>query len=149
MEQQGIEVSQAATSAELTPRRAVGLMLSRTIDLTDEERVALQQVCQIHPNVKRLNTLFQQFTQMLRDRRGEELDQWLHTAFHAGIPELRAFVRKLRQDQQAVQAGFVLKWNNGMVEGHVNRLKFLKRSMYGRANFDLLRLRVLHHRKCA
>lgn len=55
------------------------------------------------------------------------------------------FVKKLRQDQQAVQAGLVLKWNNGMVEGHINRLKFLKRSMYGRANFDLLRLRVLHH----
>jgi transposase len=149
MEQQGIEVSQAATSIELTPRRAVGLMLSRPIDLTDEECMALQQVCQIHPHVNRLNVLFQQFAQMLRDRRGEELDQWLHTAFHAGIPELRAFVRKLRQDQQAVQAGLVLKWNNGMVEGHVNRLKFLKRSMYGRANFDLLRLRVLHHRKCA
>jgi len=55
----------------------------------------------------------------------------------------------LRQDQQAVQAGLVLKWKNGMVEGHVNRLKFLKRSMDGRANFDLLRLRVLHHRTCA
>ncbi|HET8911592.1 MAG TPA: transposase [Ktedonobacteraceae bacterium] len=149
MEQQGSEVSQAATSVELTPRRAVGLMLRRALDLTDEERTALRQVCQIHAQVKCLNTLFQQFAQMLRDRRGEELDQWLHAAFHAGIPELRAFVKKLRQDQQAVQAGSVLKWNNGMVEGHVNRLKFLKRSMYGRANFDLLRLRVLHHRKCA
>lgn len=149
MEQQEIEVSRVATSVELTPRRAVGLMLRRSINITDEERMALRQVCQIHPNVHYLIALFQQFAQMLRDRRGEELDQWLHAAFHAGIPELRAFVSKLRQDQQAVQAGLVLKWNNGMVEGHVNRLKFLKRSMYGRANFDLLRLRVLHHRKCA
>lgn len=146
MEQQGIEVSQIATSAELTPRRAVGLMLRCGIGLDEEEHAALGQV---HPQVKRLNALFQQFAQMLRDRRGEELDQWLHAAFHSDIPELRAFVRKLRQDQQAVQAGLVLKWNNGMVEGHINRLKFLKRSMYGRANFDLLRLRVLHHRKCA
>jgi transposase len=149
MEQEGIEVSLVATSVALTPRRAVGLMLRRSVDLTDEERMALRQVSQIHPNVHRLNALFQQFAQMLRDRRGEELEQWLHTSFHAGIPELRAFVSKLRQDQQAVQAGLVLKWNNGIVEGHVNRLKFLKRSMYGRANFDLLRLRVLHHRKCA
>jgi len=99
--------------------------------------------------VKHLNALFQQFAQMLRDRRGEKLDQWLQAAFHAGIPERRTFVNKLRQDQNAVQAGFLLKWNKGMVEGHVNRLKFLKRSMYGRANFDLLRLWVLHHRKCA
>ena len=91
---------------------------------------------------------------MLRDRRGEELDQWLYAAFHADIPELRAFVIKLRQDQEAVQAGLILKWNNGMVEGQVNRLKLIKRQMYGRANFDLLRLRVLHrdevpHTKCA
>lgn len=149
MEQQGIEVSQAATSVELTPHRAAGLMLRAALDLTEEEHVALQQVCQVHPQVERLNGLFQDFAQMLRDRRGEKLDQWLHATFHSGIPELRAYVRKLRQDQQAVQAGFVLKWNNGMVEGHVNRLKFVKRSMYDRANFDLLRLRVLHHRKCA
>jgi transposase len=149
MEQEGIEVSKAATSVELTPRRAVGLMLRRTSDLTEEESTALRQVCQIHPQVNHLNSLFQQFAQMLRDRRDEELDQWLQAAFHAGIPDLRAFVNKLRQDQDAVQAGLLLKWNNGIVEGHINRLKFLKRSMYGRANFDLLRLRVLHHRKCA
>lgn len=124
-------------------------MLRSSINLTDEERTTLQHVCLIHPQVHRLNVLFQQFAQMLRDRRGEELDQWLHAAFHSGIPELRAFVKKLRQDQQAVQTGLVLKWNNGIVEGHVNRLKFLKRNMYGRAHFDLLRLRVLHHRKWA
>jgi len=69
MEQQGIEVSKTATSVQLTPRRAVGLMLSRSTDLTEEERVALGQVCQIHQEVKRLNALFQQFAQMLRDRR--------------------------------------------------------------------------------
>lgn len=58
MERQGIEVSQAATSTELTPRRTVGLMLRAALDLTEEEHVALQQVCQIHPQVKRLNALF-------------------------------------------------------------------------------------------
>lgn len=103
MEQQGIEVRTVATSVELTPRRTVGLMLSRSSDLTKEESIALKQVCQIHPQVKRLNALFQQFAQMLRTRRGEELDQWLNAAFHSGIPELRGFVKKLRQDQQAVQ----------------------------------------------
>ena len=57
----------------------------------------------------------------------------------------------LIRDKQLQVVNFstaVFKWNNGMVEGHVNRLKFLKRSMYGRANFDLLRLRVLHHERC-
>ena len=73
----------------------------------------------------------------------------MQAAFHSTIPELRSFVNKLCQDQAAVQAGLTLKWKNGMVEGHMLRFKFLKRSMYGRATFDLLRLRVLHHRKCA
>jgi transposase len=81
---------------------------------------------------------------MIRHRRGEELDEWLHSAFHAGIPESRSFVVKLRQDQEAVQAGLVLSISNGVVEGHVHRLKYVKRQMYGRANFDLLRLRLLH-----
>jgi len=93
MEQQGVEVSKAATSVELTPRRAVGLMLRRTVCLAEEESMALTQICQIHPQVYRLSVLFQLFAQMLRDRRGEELDQWLHAAFHSGIPELRAFSR--------------------------------------------------------
>lgn len=90
-------------------------MLRCGIDLSEDEQKALRQVCQLHPQINRLNTLFQQFAQMLRERRGEELDQWLHAAFHAGIPELRAFVIKLRQDQAAVQAGLILKWNNDYV----------------------------------
>ena len=49
--------------------------------------MALGQVCQIHPQVKRLHALVQHWAQMLRDRRGEERDQWLPTAFHAGMPE--------------------------------------------------------------
>ncbi|HEY6286186.1 MAG TPA: hypothetical protein VIX20_11025, partial [Ktedonobacteraceae bacterium] len=89
--------------------------------------------------------------QMLRFHSGEELESWILAAFHSTIPELRSFVHKLCQDQAAVQAGLTLKWKNGMVEGegHLHRLQFLKRSMSGRTNFDLLRLRVLHHRTCA
>ena len=149
MEQQGMPIAPGATTKEMTARRVVGLLLQREEDRTAEEQIVLNQVGHLHPHIKRVQALFQHFTLMLRERRGEELDQWLHAAFHSGIPEFRAFVSTLRQDQAAVQAGLPLKWNNGIVEGHVNRLKFLKRSMYGRANFDLLRLRVLHHRKCA
>ncbi len=64
MEQQGIKVSKTTTTVELTPRRAVGLMLRCPSDLTNEESMALGQVCQIHPQVKHLNALFQQFAHM-------------------------------------------------------------------------------------
>ena len=74
MEKQGINVSTTATTIEVTPRRAVGLMLHRSHDLTKEESLALSQICQLHPQVEHFNALFQQFAQMLRDRREEELD---------------------------------------------------------------------------
>jgi transposase len=147
LERQGQLPAVLSAPIELTPHRAVGLLLKRAEERTEEETQALLRVGQIHPDLLRTQLLMQQFLQMLRERHGHELDQWLAAAFHSGIPEWRAFVRKLRQDHDAVQTGLILKWNNGPVEGHINRLKFVKRSMYGRANFDLLRFRVLHHRK--
>jgi hypothetical protein len=78
MQQQGLKISHEATTKEMTPHRAVGLMLRREEDLTAEEKVALAQVCQIHQHVKRVHVLFQQFIHMLRERRGEMLEDWLH-----------------------------------------------------------------------
>jgi transposase len=57
---------------------------------------------------------------------------------------MRPFALRLRRDEAAVRAGLTSEWSNGPVEGHVNRLKLVKRSMYGRAGFDLLRARVLN-----
>lgn len=62
----------------------------------------------------------------------------------SGITELDRFSRGLTDDRAAVEAGLTLGWSNGQTEGQVNRLKLLKRSMYGRASFDLLRLRLLN-----
>ena len=60
------------------------------------------------------------------------------------MPELRRFAAKLREDLPAVRAAFSSPWSSGQVEGQINRLKYLKRQMYGRAKLDLLRIRVLH-----
>ena len=57
---------------------------------------------------------------------------------------MRSFAAGIRRDYAAVEAALTLEWNNGMVEGHITRLKLVKRSMYGRAGFALLRQRVLH-----
>jgi transposase len=131
----------------MTPRRAIGLMLRRGGDLTEEERTALRQLTQLHPHIQGTQALLKEFLQMLRDRRGEELTQWLAAASHSGMAQWRAFVCKLRQDQVAVQAGLTLKWNTRWLEGHINRLKLLKRGMYWRAKFDLLRQRVLYRQR--
>jgi transposase len=62
----------------------------------------------------------------------------------SSIKELAAYARGLEADYAAVKAGLSEPWSNGQTEGQVNKLKLLKRQMYGRANVDLLRLRVLH-----
>lgn len=70
---------------------------------------------------------------------------WLLQASRSTAPEVRGFARGLHRDRLAVEAAFVYAWNNGQVEGHVNRLKMLKRQMFGRASFALLRRRLLYH----
>jgi len=135
-----------SATIEMTPHRVVGLLLQPAETLTESERTALNHVRTLHPHITRALSLFEDFHQMILTRRGEALPNWMAAAFHCGLPEFRAFVNKLCQDQQAVQTGLVLHWNNGPVEGQVTRLKLLKRQAYGRAGFDLLRLRVLHRR---
>jgi transposase len=77
-------------------------------------------------------------------RQPSQFDRWLKKLEHCGVPELQRFATSLRADLPAVRAAFTLHWSNGQTEGHVNRLKFLKREMYGRASVELLRLRVLN-----
>jgi transposase len=92
----------------------------------------------------RTESLVKEFQAMLRNRQVEKLDDWLRQATTSGVRELRRFALGLVQDEAAVRAALSQKWSNGQVEGQVTKLKLLKRQMYGRAKFDLLRARVLH-----
>ncbi len=71
------------------------------------------------------------------------LTRWLHRARTCGVPALQTFAAGVRQDLAAIQAALTIGWSNGQTEGHVNKLKLLKRQMYGHARFDLLRCRLL------
>ena len=81
---------------------------------------------------------------MVRKRKAELLDIWLAYACTSPITEVRTFATHLKQDYDAVKAALSLPWSNGQVEGQIHRLKLIKRQMYGRAHFDLLRKRVLY-----
>jgi transposase len=81
---------------------------------------------------------------MLRRREGHCLEAWLKQARASQIPELVSLVQSITRDKAAVLAGLTLPQNNGMVEGFITKLKLIKRIMYGRAGFALLRQRVLH-----
>ncbi|WP_040445485.1 ISL3 family transposase [Ktedonobacter racemifer] len=81
---------------------------------------------------------------MVRTRQGEQLDTWLAKVASSSLPEFQKFASGIERDKAAVIAGLTLPYSNGLVEGQVNRLKLIKRMMYGRASFPLLRQRVLH-----
>ncbi|MFE1850611.1 transposase [Streptomyces sp. NPDC059489] len=80
---------------------------------------------------------------MITELQGDRLPQWIEAVRADDLPSLHAFANGLERDLAAVTAGLTLPWSSGVVEGHVNRIKMLKRQMYGRAGFALLRKRVL------
>jgi transposase len=88
-------------------------------------------------------TLGQTFFQRVRERQADRLNDWINQALESKISILKSFARGLQQDYAAVHAALHLEWSSGQIEGQVNRLKLIKREMYGRAKFDLLRKRVL------
>ncbi len=124
--------------------------IARWMTLPEERRLAWQnaylaRLCQADPVIARTAELMLSFATMLRERQGEQqLDAWLKQVEEQEVSELRSFAQGLRKDYDAVKAGLTLPWSNGQVEGQVHRLKMIKRQMYGRAEFQMLRKRVLH-----
>ena len=94
--------------------------------------------------VKRVYDLAQHFGRMVREHGHEQLDTWLETCAPSKESQLASFAQGIRSDYSAIQAALSMKWSNGPAEGHINRLEMIKRLMFGRAKFDLLRIRVLH-----
>jgi len=128
----------------LSSRQATFLFLRRPEELEADEQEPLSTLRHLHPEIDLAYDLVQQFAHMLRTRTGEQLDDWLEKVRASQIRELQGFVAGIERDKAAVVAGLTLPQNNGVVEGHVNKLKLIKRMGYGRAGFPLLRQRVLH-----
>jgi transposase len=83
------------------------------------------------------------FADLMNKHRGDRLDTWIQQIEADDLPHLHSLATGLRRDLTAIAAGLTEQHNSGPVEGHVNRVKTIKRQMYGRASFDLLRKRIL------
>jgi transposase len=127
--------------------RSVALMMVRPEQSRTREQAAyLDQLIQSDKTIAVVFTLAQDFGRLLRKREGQvRLEQWKVAVRASGIAELIAFVEGLADDEEAVANGCSLTWSNGMVEGFVNKVKWIKRSSYGQAGFPLLQRRVLLH----
>jgi transposase len=125
-----------------SPRQTTKLLLGEPTK--DIEREYIEKLTELNPKIKRVKNLGRQFRQMVREKRAELFDDWLKEVEADEIIELKNWADGLLADERAVRNALSSEWSNGQTEGQVNRLKTIKRQMYGRANFDLLRARVLH-----
>jgi transposase len=124
-------------------RRVVRWIMTNPQNMTETDQRQLDAILATSTQLTALAGYVRTFATMLCSRRGQELEAWMTAVDADDQPALRSFVRGSRRDQDAVTAGLTLPWSSGTVEGHVNRLKMLKRQMFGRAKPDLLRKRVL------
>ncbi|MHC5763335.1 ISL3 family transposase [Nostoc sp.] len=127
----------------LTPSRVTALVLRRPELIQPNEREIIAQLQTAHSDLKSAIELAQQFASVVRQRLSEQFDAWLNKAKNSSVSLLRSFAVSLESDYDAVKAGVTMSVSNGPVEGHINRLKMLKRQMYGRAKIDLLERRFL------
>ena len=108
------------------------------------KQTLLQQARDLHPAIELATGLAQDFMYFIRHCLPQHLIPWIEAVELTALSALKQFAQGLLRDFEAVYAACCNPWSNGQVEGQVNWLKFIKRQMYGRANFDLLRLRVLY-----
>ena len=127
----------------LTPRRAAWLVLRREANHTVAEAQQLTQLHAQSAEVAEAIDLAQDFATLVRQRQPTPLDPWLTRATTSTLEALRHFAAGLYEDYEAVKAGVTLPWSTSPVEGHINRLKMLKRQMFGRAHLDLLSRRFV------
>jgi transposase len=128
----------------LSPRQGSWLLFRAEDELDADERRQRSHVLERCAEAAIIIPLARAFRQLVREFDGAALEQWLEGAEASGVREVMAFAAGIRRDRGAVDAMLRTPWNNGQLEGQVNRLKTFKRTMYGRANFDLLRQRVLY-----
>jgi transposase len=126
-----------------SPRQAAMLLARRPEKLKPDEKQLLAKLNECCPEIPILYDLTQGFATVFRGKQSAALQTWLDQARGTGLPEIGRFCDGLLRDAKAVTAAVVLPWSNGQVEGQIHRLKLVKRQMYGRAKFNLLRCRVL------
>ncbi|MFF4166362.1 ISL3 family transposase [Streptomyces sp. NPDC001741] len=131
------------TARPPSPRAVAGWVLRRPENLSETEHLHLKSVRAKCPEIDALTRHVRSFATMLTERQGERLPDWLAAVRQDDLPSLHTLAAGIDRDRDAVIAGLTLPWSSGVVEGHVNRIKMLKRQMFGRAGFQLLRKRVL------
>ena len=119
----------------LAPKQAAALLCKRPNDRSDAEHQLFQRLTEKNPTFAYMHALAIDFRDALQQRDGERVQQWIQHATQSGVVPLVRFAWGLRRDFTAVVAAAANEWSSGQVEGQINRLKTIKRQMYGRTGF--------------
>jgi transposase len=133
----------------IAPRHAAILTCRPTERLSEQQRILFEQVAVNCPTIRSMRFLALDFREAIATQDADGILQWIRTATQSGIGPLVRFAFGLKKDFNAVIAAVETSWSNGQTEGQINRLKAIKRQMYGRAGFHLLRARVLPYNAMA
>jgi transposase len=136
-------VKRSERAQALSPRSLRWLLTRERKDLDQEAQAQLDRLLTVSQEVRTVHALLHVFLSLVRERKHQQLRSWMEEASKSGIAELKSFVAGIERDYDAVKEALRLPWSQGPTEGKVNKLKTIKRVMYGRAGFRLLRQRLL------
>jgi transposase len=133
---------------QLQPRRLTARQAAWLLTLPEEKLDSYQKryrfaLCEKYPGIREVSEIANGFIKILQEQETTQLVEWIQKAQKCSIAKIRYFAKGVENDFSAVQAAVSFDWSNGQLEGQVNRLKTIKRMMYGRAKLDLLRKRIL------
>ncbi|MGW2036721.1 ISL3 family transposase [Streptomyces virginiae] len=120
-----------------------GWLTRHPTSLTEEDRAALKEVLARCPELDKAAGHVHDFGEILTNRLGSTLPTWIDAVDDSQLPGLIGFALHLLRDMDALKAGLTLDWSSGSIEGAVNRIKKIKRQLYGRAGFELFRKMIL------
>lgn len=130
----------------ITRRQAWSLFWKHHVELTAEERSNLNKVLSLYPGIKETYGFIQLFRDMIQHRDERILFYLFQSNETFKRREIRLFIEKLKGEKVAIQAALLYPYSNGLLEGHINRVKVIKRQLYGRASVELLKRRVLYRK---
>ena len=131
---------------EYIQRKSLSQLIYKSIEnVYTISKEQFQMVLETYPLLADLYAMIKEFYEIVYSKKAERLDDWLIRLERFEIPEVQTYINGVRKDINAVKNGISLPYNNGLAEGSVNKIKVIKRIMYGRNSFDLLKAKVLFH----
>ena len=138
------EKEYALRNTEVIHRKDVISAIYRSIELVKNLTTKqAEKIFREYPAVREICGIVHSFREIMSTKQVDKLESWIESALLPGIPEINSFVNGIKRDFEAVKNGIALKYNNGLAEGSINKLKVAKRIMYGRSNYPLFRNKIL------